>query len=52
MVIQGSSSGVPQGSILGPLLLILTINGTFNLALSNSSKLMGYADDITYIVNV
>ena len=37
-----------QGSILGPLLFILTFNGILKLALSSGSGLIGYADDVTY----
>lgn len=42
------TSGVPQGSILGPVLFTLSFNGIFNLDLSSSSLLTGYADDVTY----
>ncbi len=55
VALQGSSSssaevtsGVPQGSILGPLLFILAVDPLTSLSISNSSILRLYADDIAY----
>ena len=39
-------SGVPQGSILGPLLFLIYIDNITDIALSPESKLVLYADDI------
>ena len=53
VVIDGQSSGelavtsgVPQGSILGPLLFSVFMNSIFETALSCNSKLALYADDM------
>ena len=40
------TSGVPQGSILGPLLFIMFMNSLTKVPLSDNTKLILYADDI------
>ena len=55
VVLEGSASppcavtsGVPQGTILGPLHFILAFDGIFHLPLSSESNMSGFADDVTY----
>lgn len=43
------SSGVPQGSILGPYLFILYINHIFTLSNNPHISIFGYADDVLIV---
>ncbi len=43
--LQTISTGVPQGSVLGPILFLLYINDIGNLVNDSNEKLMLFADD-------
>lgn len=44
------TSGVPQGSVLGPLLWNIMYDGVLRLKLPEGVKIVGFADDITLII--
>ena len=44
------ATGVPQGSILGPMLFLIYSNSIHNLIRGNDTKIFSYADDIAIVV--
>ena len=47
-----ASSGIPQGSHIGPLLFLLLINGVSTLTLPSNTRILIFADDIKVFTRV
>ena len=43
------TAGVPQGSVLGPLLWNIMYDGVLRLQLPNGTTIVGFADDIAIV---
>ena len=44
------TGGVPQGSVLGPLLWNIMYDGVFRLRIPDEAKIVGFADDVAIVV--
>jgi Reverse transcriptase (RNA-dependent DNA polymerase)/Endonuclease-reverse transcriptase len=44
------TAGVPQGSVLGPILWNIMYNGIFKLDLPREAKIIGFADDVALVI--
>lgn len=45
------TAGVPQGSVLGPLLWNIMYDGLLNLDLPKGATIIGYADDVALVIS-
>lgn len=44
------SAGVPQGSVMGPLLWNLMYDGVLRLEVPTGTSIVGFADDVAIVV--
>ena len=44
------SAGVPQGSVLGPILWNIMYDGVLRIKLPKGTQIVGFADDIALVI--